>query len=168
MILNLYNKLHSIFKNIELYVPGCYYSGKSAKGFGSTRFLINHVPYCIELNELYGKEYFFCAQDFTIRPEFTIACAKEITMPYLTAPGLSTNKDEILKVFISHKDKNNVYFYNSNIIFGGTVLPVHDITNDMLFNLSTTLSDSQFDAVRFLLEVHDNSKLEYICIHYEK
>lgn len=166
--MSLYDKLHSIFKSMKLYIPVCYYSGKSAKGFGSVRCLINQVPYCIELNELYGKEFFYSAQDFTIEPEFTISCAKEITMPYLTAPGFSTNKEEILKVFLSHEDKNNVYFYNSNIIFSGTVLPVHDITKDILFNLSTTLSDSQFDAVRFLLEVHDNSKLEYICIHYKK
>lgn len=168
MNLDLYNNLHSIFKHFKMYIPECYYSGKSAKGFGTVRCLINQVPYSIELNELYGKEFFFGSREFTIDPEFTIACAKEITMPYLTAPGFSTNKNEILKVFISHEDKNNVYFYNSNIIFSGTVIPVQDITNDMMFNLSTTLSDSQFDAVRFLLDVHDNSKLEYICVHYRK
>lgn len=165
--MTFYDELHEMYRNFLKYVPETYYTGSSVKGFEEKSFVINNVPHSLTANELFGKEFFYIMPEgpHEIAPA-SMALCKEIVMENINSAGYTKNKEQILKRFLVHDSKPNVYLYNSHIIYDGTYIHVQDFTKDMLFNISTTFGDARFDSIRFLLDVHDNDKLEYICVRY--
>lgn len=166
--MSFYDVLHEMYKNFVQCVPEHYYHGSSANGFKEVLFFVDSTQYSLTVNGLFGKEFFYIMpEDSHHSSPICMALCKEIALENLNSAGYTTNKEQILKRFLVQDVKPTVYLYNSHIIYDGTYMHVSEFTKDMLFNISTTFSNTRLETIRFLLDVHDNDKLEYICVRYK-
>lgn len=165
--MNYYDTLLAMHEYALNVVPESYYNSVSAQGFGEQDFLIDGTKYNISLNSLFACEYFLVQSMQEKSEPASIAFAREICVENVTSPGYTKNKDTILKRLLSFNNLDScMYLYNSHIVIGSLCIPVHELTKDVLFNYSISLSDDMFSTLQFLLHAHSTIKVDYICVRY--